>query len=384
MRVLLLYTFLLCSACALGQERKPWVVRAVNKLGAFIDTMATSGIDKRYIEVPERPWQVMLKFNANDMDLRSSATLSQETLAKRGITGENTIEAAIKPNMSTSIGLWVGYRGYGLGYSYSISGKDGSNFSFGAMGSNYGINLRIKSFSTREMDIHQWGFYEEGFYDEKITNAELWDDVNIRSAILDGYYMFNGKRFSYAAAYDQSVKQIHSAGSFLIGAMWFQTTLDYAQRLNAPMVQIMGNIGYMKIQEGALGAGYAYNWVPVKNLLFNITAMPMLVLYNRVKVKVYDSNYDIFLYEDDPTTGKKAILDDDDSWTDDITIDEVASMTRHSKITLNYDARVSLTYNWNRYFVNVYGQWNNFRNKYDSNTLKLNDWYVNASLGIRL
>lgn len=345
--------------------------------------MATSGIDKRYIEVPERPWQVMLKFNSNDMDLHSSATLSQETLAKRGIAGENTLEADIKPNLSTSVGLWVGYRGYGLGYSYSITGKDGSNFSIGAMGSNYGINLRIKSFKTREMDIHQWGFDEDGSFDEKYNNVELWDDVDIHTTILDGYYMFNGKRFSYAAAYDQSVKQIRSAGSFMIGAMWFQTTLDFAQRLNAPMIQLMGDIGSMKIQEGALGAGYAYNWVPVKNLLLNITAMPMLVLYNRVKVKIYDSNYDIFLFEEDPITGKKP-MSDDDSWTEDITLDEVASMTRHSKISLNFDARVSLTYNWDRYFVNVYGQWNNFRNSYDSNKLKLSDWYVNASLGIRL
>ena len=38
---------------AIAQERKPFLVRAVNKIGAFIDTMATRGIDKRYIYVPE-------------------------------------------------------------------------------------------------------------------------------------------------------------------------------------------------------------------------------------------------------------------------------------------------------------------------------------------
>ena len=34
--------------------------------------------------------------------------------------------------------------------------------------------------------------------------------------------------------------------------------------------------------------------------------MPMLVFYNRKKATLYDSNYDIFLYEEDgPQNGKK-------------------------------------------------------------------------------
>ena len=62
---------------AVAQERKPFLVRAVNKLGAFIDTMATRGIDKRYIYVPERPWQLVLKNHINNMDMRVESTVTE-------------------------------------------------------------------------------------------------------------------------------------------------------------------------------------------------------------------------------------------------------------------------------------------------------------------
>ena len=55
-----------------------------------------------------------------------------------------------------------------------------------------------------------------------------------------------------------------------------------------------------------------------------------------------------------------------------------------SGITLNFDARLSLTYNFGRYFINAYGQFNNMRYHHDNNNGYLNDWFVNTSVGIRL
>lgn len=368
-----------------AQKEKPWVVRTLNKVDAFIDSMATRGIDKRYIEVPKRPWQVVLKFNTNDMDLMTTSTLSRTYLSKKGINGEANMENSLKPSMSFSVGAWVGYRGYGLGYSFNLTHKNGSNFTIGATGSNYGINLRLRNFSTSKMDYHMWGNDDGETFDEKEKDVELWDNIDVHTFILDGFYMFNGKRFSHAAAYDQSVKQIRSAGSLMVGAMWYQSSVDYSARNNALMIQLMGNVGRIKIQEGSIGIGYAYNWVPVKNLLINVTALPMIALYNRAKIHIYDSNYDIFLEEDEESpTGKKAVRENDDSWLEDVTLEEKATVVKHGKVSFNINARMSVTYNFDRYFLNVYGQWNHFNNKIEESSLKLTDWYINASLGIRL
>jgi hypothetical protein len=131
------------------------------------------------------------------------------------------------------------------------------------------------------------------------------------------------------------------------------------------------------------GLGYAYNWVPMKNLLINITAMPMLVVYNRTKAYLYESNYDIFLGEGEVSPTGKKYVPDDDSWQDDITLEETSSITKYGKLSLNIDARASITYNFDRFFLNVYGQVNHWNNKIDNNRIKLTDWYVNASLGFR-
>ena len=372
---------------AVAQERKPFLVRAVNKLGAFIDTMATRGIDKRYIYVPERPWQLVLKNHINDMDMRVESSLSEAYLSNYGDRPHYDLKSVFKPKFTSNIGLWIGYRGYGLGYNISLSKSNGSSFSIGATGSRYGIYLRTRNFKTRELDVDLWGGNIYGQVDESKKDFRVWDDIEIRSLILDGYYMLNGKRFSYAAAYDQSVVQLRSAGSFMIGAMFYQSNIDLAQPKNAPVIQSMGKKGKIKIQEAGIGFGYSYNWVPVKNLMVNVTAMPMLVFYNRKKATLYDSNYDIFLYEEDgPQNGKKPYPDDidDPSWTEDVTLEETDEVVRYGKVSFNFDARASITYNWNRYFLNVHGQWNQFKHSVDNNTLKLNDWFVNASLGVRL
>ena len=44
---------------------------------------------------------------------------------------------------------------------------------------------------------------EEGYHEE----GELFSPVWIRSVYVNGYYVFNGRRYSQAAAYNQSVIQ---------------------------------------------------------------------------------------------------------------------------------------------------------------------------------
>jgi hypothetical protein len=47
------------------------------------------------------------------------------------------------------------------------------------------------------------------------------------------------------------------------------------------------------------------------------------------------------------------------------------------------DARASMTYQFERFFLTVSGQYNRYNNKVGDNELDMADWYVNAALGIR-
>ena len=375
---------LMCCVQAQGQERKkPWVLRALNAVKTYIDSSAVRGIDTRYLEVPEKPWAFMVKYNTNDMDLRSTTHMTEQRLAAHDIKGALSFESKYKPEREVSIGGWIGYRGYGLGYSYSLQRTKGRNFSIGATGANYGFNLHIRSFNTDELKAHYWGYDEGGLIDETMTDAQTWDDVKINSTVFDAFYFLNGKRFSYAAAYDQSMNQIRSAGSLMFGIKWFQSSVDYSRPMNGLLIQFLGDVGKFKIHKGSIGVGYAYNWVPMKNLLVNVSAMPMLTVYNRTKLYYYESNYDIYLEEGDVSTNGKKAVPDDDSWTKDITLKESDTDTKYGPPSFTMDARTSITYQFSRYFLTVSGQYNYFSNKAGDNELRITDWYVNAALGVR-
>ena len=58
--------------------------------------------------------------------------------------------------------------------------------------------------------------------------------------------------------------------------------------------------------------------------------------------------------------------------------------TFNSGLSIGFDARMSLTYNFGRCFFNAYGQFNNIRYHHNSTKGYLNDWFVNTSFGVRL
>ena len=62
----------------------------------------------------------------------------------------------------------------------------------------------------------------------------------------------------------------------------------------------------------------------------------------------------------------------------------MGSKTFNSGMTVNFDARLSVTYNFDRWFINAYGQFNNFRYSHQKTSGHLNAWFINTSVGLRL
>ena len=74
-----------------------------------------------------------------------------------------------------------------------------------------------------------------------------------------------------------------------------------------------------------------------------------------------------------------------DEWFySNVHITPMGDKTFNSGVSIGFDGRVSLTYNFGRYFFNAFGQFNNIRYHHNSTRGYLNDWFVNASIGIRL
>lgn len=350
-------------------------VKTLKKVGALLDTLSVKGVDRNYIDAPKEPWQIIVKGNINQSDLKMRATGDIDIVSYEA-------EPRLKTEPSKYIGLWAGYRGYGLGYTINTGGDKGSYFTVGATGGSYGVNVRVHSFENNRPSFSFSTDFDDLINEDidlEEEEVELEDPIRVHTVIADAYYLFNGKRFSYAAAYDQSVIQKKSAGSIMAGAMFYYGKIDYATKNNAELIYLMRGLGKVKLWQGSVGAGYAYNWVPVKGLLVNAMAMPMLTLVNRIKVYAFKTNVEDVMnqYEDDEYPSDEELLAQ-------YVITPLTRKSYNSGIAVNFDARISVTYNFGRYFVNAYGQFNNFRYTHEDNRGRLNDWFVNAAFGVRL
>ena len=352
------------------------VISLIKKVGTLIDTMSVRGVDRRYIEAPEKPWQLIFRGNVNQ------TIVSMNT--KGVIEG---MEYDAKPSLRTEpaqyVGLWAGYRGYGLGYTVNVGGDKGNYFTIGATGGSFGINVRIHSFDNSSPNLNLDSDILSDSNKDEWREVKLIDPIHVNTLIADGYYMFNGKKFSYAAAYDQSVIQKRSAGSLMAGLMYNYTNIDYSSKYNGDIIYLMEGLGRVKLWQGSVGVGYAYNWVPARGLLINVMAMPMLTFVNKIKAYGYATNVEELM--EDPIFWSDISNEEWDEWFyKNLQITPMGDMTFNSGLTFSFDGRVSLTYNFGRCFFSAYGQFNNIRYSHNSTSGYLNDWFVNTSFGIRL
>ncbi len=371
---------IICVVLAIcGQVSAQNVVTKIYDKGLeLMDSMAVKGVDRRYIDVPEQPWQVVMKYNMNQSIVRMNTSGE--------IAGEPySADPYLRTEMSKYVGLWVGYRGHGLGYMKKIGGKKGGYLSFASTGKNYGLNLRIHTFQNDHprFDINSNLIPE--------ANKEDWgqmylkEPIKVRSFIADGYYMFNGKHFSYAAAYKQSFIQKRSAGSLMAGAMYYYGRIDYAANSNADLIYLMHGLGKVKLWQGSVGIGYTYNWVPARGWIVNVMAMPMLTFVNRIKAYNYKTNVEDLL--ENPNMFDENLSNEEwDEWLENSLsiVRPMGDKTFNGGVTVNFDARVAVSYNFGRYFVNVFGQFYNNRYSHDDSKGNLNDWFLNTSFGVRL
>ncbi len=376
------------------QKSKSKLALRLHQAQKYLDDKAKAKVDSHYIEVPEKPWRIILRYNASvyDVDYSNSAG---NPAAGDGIDWELCFE----PPLKSSIGVWAGYRGTGIAISKSLHRKKGTTFSFSTTGAKYGASIRLRSFDIDEVTVTSTAYDNGNVVNEKLK-GQLYAPVSIASLYLNGYYVFNGRRYSQAAAYNQSVIQRRSAGSLLVGATWYMSAFDFSDDKNSTMILLSHNVGRVKLHQGNIGVGYGYNWVPLRGLILNAMAMPTVSFYNRVKVYTYDCNYEIAKSDgqiDDygewnpethtwanGKTHKPLPQNLGPEWHDEVDSWETGSETDYSMLRLNVDLRLGITYNWSNYFIGLQAQFNNFSYKKDECKVNLFDAYARLSFGVRL
>jgi hypothetical protein len=375
------------------QESKPNLMERLHQVQQYLDTKAKAKVDPTYIEVPDKPWRVILRYKENAVDVDYSQSVDIPAYNEHA-----DWNLSFEPPLASSIGFWVGYRGTGFSYSKSLTKNAGRYYSISSTGAKYGFNFRLRRFNTKDARFSSTDRNLETGVESEIDSAVIMPSpVWIRSVYINGYYVFNGRRYSQAAAYNQSVIQRHSAGSFLLGATWYQSSFDYSDYKNAVYMIIGHGIHRIKVHQANLGIGYGYNWVPLRGLVVNVMAMPTISVYNRVKAYKYETNYDLSAEQsvDDfgnwnPETrrwanGKthKPLLMHDNS-NSQFDYWDIEPEVNYSMLRLNLDLRLGIAYNWSNYFISTQAQYNNFHYKSDNCKVNIYDAYARLAFGVRL
>lgn len=128
----------------------------LHQVQEYLDSAAMKKVDPHYIEVPKKPWRVILRYKqtAVDVDYDNHIDLPEWNES-------SDWQLCMKPPASASVGVWVGYRGTGISYSKSLVKNSGRHFSFSTTGARYGFNFRLRRFNASEVSF-QATDYKDG------------------------------------------------------------------------------------------------------------------------------------------------------------------------------------------------------------------------------
>lgn len=248
----------------LGAGQCMW---AQNKTWELIDRMYDKykplRTDTNYIVRPKEKWT-----------LKISESISQDVLTFKGDNiGFIPYKGELQSKETIKLGMSASYRGLSLSYGVDLTrlGKVSANQALGitSFGNRMGGDItlsRIKNF--------------EGYISPDGTHHELsLDQVKQDKLAVNGYFVFNHKRFSYPAAFTQSYIQKHSSGSFILNGTFMMSRINmYTEDLAAEFVKEINLI------HAGIGAGYAYNWIPNRKFLVSLSVLPSLILYKDYKL----------------------------------------------------------------------------------------------------
>ena len=197
--------------------------------------------DTQYISRPDARWTVKFTGVLSGADMQ---TIAKDDGAER--------KTHVMADCRGTFSVAAAYRGLGLSLSVNPAKLAGKN-------KDYEFNLN--SYSNR------YGFFH-GHHTIDGQHTDVGRGQISQNALnLNFYYAFNSRRFSFPAAFSQSYIQKRSAGSWMLGA-----SFDGSKTKMKDMT--------IRLNEFAIGGGYAYNLVVHRRWLFHLSALPTVTVYS--------------------------------------------------------------------------------------------------------
>lgn len=215
--------------------------------------------DTAYIGRPDARWTIKYRGNLSGADMRTTSITD-------GVQNRSRVTADCRGTLSMA----VAYRGLGLGVAVNPAKFAGKckdfEYNLNSYSNRYGFDVVFLSSKT--------------YHGYKAADAERIDihkgQISQNALNLNFYYAFNYRRFSFPAAFSQSYIQKRSAGSWMIGASFDGSKTELSDMT-------------IRLNEFAVGAGYAYNLVIARHWLCHLSALPTMTIYSHDYTKTLTS-----------------------------------------------------------------------------------------------
>lgn len=394
---ILLSSFLL-SGSAQEEKRTFWdhgVGKFLKKTDHLIASWQEEGVDTSYIRKQELDRMVYVGyygyFQQHDMTFPVLVRTEDVPLDAQYRPLNMKTNSYVKADMHTyqsEFELGIDWRGIAIEIPIPIRNKYSLSLGLAKNGSVWGARVRYKSINRMRgvledaynQSMEQWKQNVETQTNQpvEVTEQSITPGrIDLKIFYAEGYYVFNNKRFSLAAAAYGDMVQKRSAGSLFVMANYYQSRFGASQLFNYER-------DTFRNWKVSIGPGYGYNLSLMQGkMCLHFSLIPMISLWNNLVHKNYN-NSDPYAYagvSSDPVIASYQIEAERSKWAkyDEHYYDAVDN--GRSRFVFNMFGRMALSYSWDRYLFNVLMNYRQYlyRNNAD---MKINNREADAQINI--
>lgn len=350
--VFLLLAFTVSLGASAQEKRSFWdhgFGKFLKSADEMLDRWQDEGVDTNYIRKPKLSRMVYLGYygyyQQHDMTfpvLVNDADIPLDHQYMPPNMAEHKYMMADMGTYQSEFELGIDWRVIAIELPIPIRNRYSMSFGLAKNGSVWGARIRYKSLKNMEgvlddsynQTMTQWMRNVEDRTATPATTAESTipeGKIDLKIFYVEGYYVFNNKRFSLAAGAYGDMVQKRSAGSLFVMANYYQSQFGANNLFNHDR-DIFRN------RKLSLGAGYGYNWaINGGKLCIHMSIIPMVSLWNQMVNKNEDYSQ---------------IEDERQSWANYDAHYYDAVDNGHSRFVFNYFGRLAVSYSFDRYLIN--------------------------------
>ena len=375
--ILAFSSFLYASA----QEKRSFWDHGIGKFlksaDDMLDRWQEEGVDTNYIRKPKLSRMVYLGyygyFQQHDMTfpvLVNNADIPLDGQYMPPNMSEKKYMATDMHTYQTEFELGIDWRGISLELPIPIRNRYSMSFGLAKNGSVWGARIRYKSLKNMEgvlddafnQGMSQWKRNVDNQSNDPAVTSESTipaGKMDLKIFYVEGYYVFNHKKFSLAAGAYGDMVQKRSAGSLFVMGNYYQSTFGANTLFNHERDEFRN----WKL---SFGPGYGYNWsINEGKVCIHMSVIPMISIFNHLVHKYDDSserlrwsNYDTHYY-DAVDNGK-------------------------SRFVFNYFGRFAVSYSFDRFLLNFLVNYRQYLYRNNADTeINNRDFDAQVNIGMR-